>query len=184
MTKFLPISFCVLFSIQESLGQCQYSFGSPIHTKQASYFCHQYVKAALIGNFIDMADGKPKPNVNESQFGTLYPNAIIAGDPDFIRVCSVNDAQAVCPSPNGDPGYHSAIKLNNGIFASTPDASSQSIFTHQSATAFTTACPQDVQYFAAIPYITITGASAVNQGTPVVTSRSPFAKVHRLAPTP
>jgi len=74
--------------------------------------------------------------------------------------------------------------LNNGIFASTPDASSQSIFTHQSATAFTTACPQDVQYFAAIPYITITGASAVNQGTPVVTSRSPFAKVHRLAPTP
>ena len=66
MTKFLPISFCVLFSIQESLGQCQYSFGSPIHTKQASYFCHQYVKAALIGNFIDMADGKPKPNVNES----------------------------------------------------------------------------------------------------------------------
>lgn len=135
------------------------------HFKQAQYFCHQYVKAALIGNFIDMADGKPKPTANESQFATLYPNATIAGDPDFIRVCSVNDAKAVCPSPGGDTGFHSAIILNNGIFASTPNASSNWIYYHQGPRAFTTACLGEEQYFAPIPNIQLSGASAVNQGT-------------------
>ncbi len=161
METFLLISLCLFISIQESLGQCQFSSGTPIHTKQAGYFCHQYVKAALLGNWVDMSTGIPTHP--ESNF--LSYTGEIATDPNFIRVCSINDARAVVPAPYGNTSYHSAIKLNNGLFASTPDATSQSIFTHQSATAFTTACPQDVQYFTAIPDITISSASAVNPGT-------------------
>lgn len=142
------------------------------HFKQAQYFCHQYVKAALIGNFIDMTDGKPKPTANESQFATLYPNATIAGDPDFIRVCSVNDAKAVCPSPGGDTGFHSAIILNNGIFASTPNASSNWIYYHQGPRAFTTACLGEEQYFAPIPNIQISGNSGTNQGMTITLTLS------------
>ena len=161
MTKFLLISFCLFFDIQQSLGQCQFSFGSYRHTKQASYYCHQYVKAALLGNWVDMATGIP----THPESGFLSYSGEIATDPNFIRVCSINDARAVVPAPYGNTSYHSAIKLDNGIFASTPDASDPNIYTHQSATPFTTACPQDVQYFAAIPNITISGVSAVNQGT-------------------
>jgi hypothetical protein len=159
--KYVLISVLLFISIQKSLGQCQFSSGSPIHTKQASYFCHQYVKAALLGNWVDMSTGIPTHP--ESNF--LSYSGEIATDPNFIRVCSINDARAIVPAPFGNTAYHSAIKLNNGLFASTPDADSEDIFTHQSATAFTTACPQNVQYFAAIPYITKSGVSAVNQGT-------------------
>jgi hypothetical protein len=159
--KYLFIFLLVFTSTRESLGQCQYRSGSPIHTKQASYFCHQYVKAALLGNWVDMATGIPTHPENNF----LSYSGEIATDPNFIRVCSINDAKAIVPAPFGNTAYHSAIKLNNGIFASTPDASDPNIYTHQSATAFTTACPQDVQYFAAIPHIMVSGALAVNPGT-------------------
>jgi len=152
----------VLFGLRlvsYSQTQCQFSFGSPIHTKQASYYCHQYVKGALLGNMVDMATGLPTSPENNF----LTYSGEVATDPNFIQVC-VNDAKAIVPSPLGNTAYHSAIKLNDGIFASTPDASSQSIYSHQSATAFTTACPQDVQYYATIPNVTISGTSATNQG--------------------
>lgn len=161
MKSYISISL-ILFGLQlvsYSQTQCQFSSGSPIYTKQASYYCHQYVKAALLGNWVDMATGLPTHA--ESDFLTY--SGEVATDPNFIQVC-VGDAKAIVPSPRGNTAYHSAIKLNNGIFASTPDGSTQSIFTHQSATAFTTACPEEVKYYAPIPNITIAGTSAANQG--------------------
>lgn len=178
MTKFLLISFCLFFDIQQSLGQCQFSFGSYRHTKQASYYCHQYVKAALLGNWVDMATGIP----THPESGFLSYSGEIATDPNFIRICSINDARAVVPAPYGNTSYHSAIKLDNGIFASTPDASDPNIYTHQSATAFTTACPQDVQYFAAIPNITISGVYQGTQFTLTLTNNSqPFPSFIQLS---
>ncbi|MBL7877980.1 MAG: hypothetical protein JNL53_20105 [Cyclobacteriaceae bacterium] len=161
MKSYMLLSI-VLFGLRlvlYSQTQCQLTFGSPIHTKQASYYCHQYVKGALLGNLVDMATGLPTSS--ESNF--LNYSGEVATDPNFIQVC-VNDAKAIVPSPQGNTAYHSAIKLSNGIFTSTPDASSQSIYSHQSATAFTTACPQDVQYYSTIPNVTISGTSATNQG--------------------
>lgn len=161
MKSYILLYF-VLFGLRlvsYSQTQCQFSSGSPIHTKQASYYCHQYVKGALLGNMVDMATGLPTSPENNF----LTYSGEVATDPNFIQVC-VNDAKAIVPSPLGSTAYHSAIKLNNGIFASTPDASSQSIYSHQSATAFTTACPQDVQYYSTIPNVTISGTSATNQG--------------------
>lgn len=161
MKKYLTLAIAVLlFSNTQSFGQCQYSSGSPIHTKQASYFCHQYVKAALLQNWVDLATGLP----THAEADFLNFAGDIHSDQNFIKVCSINDARVVLPSPGGDPAFHSALKLNNGIFASTPNGSTEHIYTHQSATAFTTACPASIQYYAAIPNIAVTGSSGVNQG--------------------
>ncbi|MEI9919076.1 MAG: hypothetical protein WDO14_09785 [Bacteroidota bacterium] len=161
MKKYVTLSIVgLLFSYSESFGQCQYSSGSPIYTKQATYYCHQYVKAALLQNWVDLATGFPTHA--ESDFVNFTGD--IHTDQNFIRVCSINDARVVLPCPGGDCSYHSALKMNNGIFASTPNGSTASIYSHQSATAFTTACPADIQYYAAIPNIIISGSSGVNQG--------------------
>ncbi len=164
MKKYLTLSIVfVLFSFAHSFGQsCQYTSGSPIYTKQASYFCHQYVKAALLNGWVDLNTGFPTHS--ESDFVNLTGD--IHTDQNFIEVCSLSDAQVVLPSPGGDRSFHSAFKLTNGtgIFASTPNGSTASIYTHQSPTAFTTACPSDVRYYAAIPNIIISGSSGVNQG--------------------
>jgi hypothetical protein len=114
----------------------------------------------LLQNWVDLATGIP----THAEADFLNFTGDIHSDQNFIQVCSINDARVVLPSPGGDPSFHSALKLNNGIFASTPNGSTQHIYTHQSATAFTTACPANIKYYAAIPNIIISGSSGVNQG--------------------
>lgn len=161
MKKYLTLSIVIwLFSNFLLFDDCDYPPVNYLYTKQASYYCHQYTKAALIKGWVNLATGVPTGN--ESSFVNITGN--IHDDLDFIEVCSISDAGAVLPCPGGDPAYHSAIKLNNGLFASTPVASDPNIYTHQSQTAFTTACPENVRYFAAIPNVMISGSSGVNQG--------------------
>jgi hypothetical protein len=158
MKKHILLVLILFVCITKSSGQCNNGTGSNIYTKQASYNCHQFVRAALIGNYVNLTTGVPVSN--ESQFTSLYSTASIATDQDFIRVCSSADAKAVVPVGNG--ADHSSIILNNGIFASTPNGSTQYIYTHQNPRTFTTACSEE--YYAPIPQITISGTSAVNQG--------------------
>jgi|JI9StandDraft_2_1071091.scaffolds.fasta_scaffold35343_2 hypothetical protein len=124
------------------------------------YSCHQYVKAALLNNWVNLATGKPISN--EDQFEGLSITEI-AEDPNFIQV-SVDDAQAVTPLHGGyNNAYHSALKLSGGTFASAP-SSTYHIYQTPNPRWYTNACPGEEEYYAAIPYITITGYSAVNQG--------------------
>jgi hypothetical protein len=106
-----------MVSVVESFGQCNNGTGSDIYTKQADYNCHQYVKAALIGGYVDLTAGKPTSN--EGNYESLYTPYTIANDQNFIQVCSKSDANAVVPVGQG--ADHSAIIRNNGIFASTPN---------------------------------------------------------------
>lgn len=117
------------------------------------------LRAALIGNCVNLTTGVPVSN--ENQFTSLYSTGTITTDQNFIRVCSSSDAKAVVPVGNG--ADHSSIILNNGIFSSTPNGSTQYIYTHQNPRTFTTAYSEE--YYAPIPQIIISGASAVNQGT-------------------
>lgn len=162
MKKIYLFALLLFISVFELFSQCEneviYSPG--FYTKQASYYCHQYVKAALIGNHVDMATGVPS---DESQYASLYPNVSIATDPDFIQVC-ITDAKAVVPVHYGNTAYHSAIILSNGLFASTPNESSQWVYKTISPRAFTSACLGDEQYYAPIPDIKISGTTATNQG--------------------
>jgi len=161
MKKYLLFGTLTFTCLFDSLGQCPNDNGfSIIHTKPsgANYNCHQYVRAALLGiNYVSLNTGVPISN--ESQFATLYSFYTIATDQDFIRVC-LSDAKAVVPVGNG--ADHSAIILNNGIFASTPNGSTQHVYSHENARTFTTACSQE--YYAPIPQIAISGTSATNQG--------------------
>lgn len=136
---------------------CENGEGAKIHVKQADYICHQYVKAALLGGYVNLSTGLPTHT--ESAF-VNFSTVEVANDPDFIRVCS-SDAKAVVPIW-GQYG-HSAILLTDGSFASTPSASTDHIFKHTNPRAFTTGCDQ--KYYAPIPQINISGVSSVNQGT-------------------
>ena len=124
--------------------------GDYIHTKKASYNCYQYTRASLLHNNVNLSSGYPFSG---------YTVSTIIGDQNFIRVCSLSQAKAVAFLEVG----HSVIKLNDGRFAFTfdgypdvetsffPDASSQ-------------ACDGDEEYYDAIPNITISGGTQVNQG--------------------
>lgn len=164
LKKYKLIALLLLVSIVELFSQCPNEIvGSPgFYTKQASYYCHQYVKAALIGGYVNMATGVPS---NESQYSSLYENANIATDKDFIRVCSESDAKAFVPVHYGNNAYHSAIRLSDGQFASTPGSTNLWVYKHNTPRAFTSACLDDVEYYSPIPNIQISGSSAVNQGT-------------------
>lgn len=160
MRLFVLFSLILMVSVVESFGQCNNGTGSVIYTKQATYNCHQYVKAALIGGYVDLSTGDPISN--EAQYESLYTPYTIANDQNFIQVCSKSDANAVVPVGQG--ADHSAIIRNDGIFASTPNGQgSDYIYTHQNPRTFTTACNQE--WYSAIPDIKISGPSAVNQGS-------------------
>jgi hypothetical protein len=158
MKKYIYLCFLPFFSLS-LFGQCPNSNGNSIHTKLYDYGCYQYVRAALLGGYVNMSTGIP---TNESVF-TNYPNVTIQSDQNFIQVCSKTDAKAVVPVGGG--AGHNAIILNNGLFASTPNSgpSAPDVHSHQSPRAFTSACSEE--YYAAIPDIAISGITAVNQGT-------------------
>lgn len=165
MKRLLIFSLLLFASVIESFGQCNNGTGSNIYTKQATYNCHQYVKAALIGGYVNLSTGKPTSN--ENQYASLYTPYTIATDQNFIQVCSKSDADAVVPVGHG--ADHSAIIRNDGIFASTPNGQgSDYIYSHQNPRTFTTACNQE--WYAAIPDIKISGPSAVNQGANITLS--------------
>lgn len=139
MKKYILLLLILFISLIKIFGQCNNGTGSNIYTKQASYNCHQYVRAALIGNYVNLTTGVPVSN--ENQFTSLYSTGTITTDQNFIRVCSSSDAKAVVPVGNG--ADHSSIILNNGIFSSTPNGSTQYIYTHQNPRTFTTACSEE-----------------------------------------
>ncbi len=169
MKKYIIVLLISVISIIEVIGQtgCQNEIiSSPgFYTKQANYFCHQYVKAALLGDmmgngWVDLATGIPTHS--ESNF--LNFTGEIATDQNFIQVCTKSNAKAVVPSPGGNTEFHSAIILDNGLFASTPNGSTQYIYKHQNPRTFTSACIGEEKYYAPIPQIVISGASTANQG--------------------
>lgn len=136
LKNLITIFLLLVTSIIDSFSQCNNGTGSDIYTKQSNYNCHQFVRAALIGNYVNFTTGIPISN--ESQYTSLYSTSTIAADQNFIRVCSSSNARAVVPVGNG--ADHSSIILDNGIFASTPNGSTDYIYTHQNPRTFTTAC--------------------------------------------
>ncbi len=153
--------FLVVLTI-ESIGQqqtgCNNGLGSSFHVKQAEYSCHQYVKAALIGGYVNLTTGVPThPESDFLDFTSLE----IPFDQNFIRVCSASVARAVVPVW-GSYG-HSSLILTDGSFASTPNNEVLNIFKHFNPRTFTTACTEE--YYAAIPQLVVSGVSTVNQGT-------------------
>jgi hypothetical protein len=140
----------------ECASQCDNGQGSDIYDKQADYSCHQYVKAALLNDWVNLSTGIPTHD--ESDF--LGFSGDVASDENFIRVCSKSDAGAVVPV--GASAYHSAIILNNGFFVSSPNNDVKNLYQHQNPRTFTSACNEE--WYAAIPDIKISGSSGVNQG--------------------
>lgn len=137
---------------------CENFAGSYLHTKptEVNYNCHQYTRAALLGDHVNMTSGIPS---NEASFSANYSGNTIIGDQNFIRVCSLSQAKAVA-FYNVD---HSVIKLADGTFAFT---FSQYAYVETSyfPRAGTAACDGDEEYYDAIPNIAVSGSSATNQG--------------------
>ncbi|MCE7865111.1 MAG: hypothetical protein DYG99_16380 [Bacteroidetes bacterium CHB5] len=95
---------------------------------------------------------------NEGSFSSYSQNNI-AGDQNFIRVCSLSHAKAVAFVA----ADHSVIKLTDGTFGFT---FSQYPYVEASyyPAASSQACDADKEYYDAIPNIAVSGNSAVNQG--------------------
>lgn len=70
MKLFVLFTLILMVSVVESYGQCNNGPGSDIYEKKADYNCHQYVKAALIGGYVNLSNGHPTSN--EAQFDALY----------------------------------------------------------------------------------------------------------------
>lgn len=134
---------------------CSNPPGDYLHTKNASYNCYQYTRAALLHNNVNLSSGYPS---NEGSFPG-YTVSTIIGDQNFIRVCSLSQAKAVAFLEAG----HSVIKLNDGRFAFTFDGYPD-VETSFFSDASSGACDGDEQYYDAIPNIAVSGGSQVNQG--------------------
>lgn len=181
----LLVFFCIpIASIgQQPTGCDNGPVSSPgFYTKQADYYCHQYVKAALLGGWVDLATGIPTHDEND--FFDFSDQ--VATDQNFIRVCSLSQARVVVPAPAGDTYAHSALILNNGTFASTPSGSSDWIYNYTNPRALTTACLGEEQYYSAIPNIVVySSVSAVNQGMQITLTLTnngqPFPSFLQLA---
>lgn len=125
--------------------------GSPAFAKVGDYNCHEYVRGALVLGLVDLTTGQPQ-NVDLSNSNT----GTIQTDPNFIRVCSVNDAKAIAHLPIG--ADHSALIVQTHYAYSFPGGTH--VYTSGVATHYGTAC--DYEYYAAIPDVTISGPVKIN----------------------
>ncbi len=137
---------------------CTMLFGSTLFAKTSNFDCHQYVRGALVGALVDLATGNLKSGVSQSSFMS-YCTGTIINDNNFIKVCSINDAQAAVPVGHG--ADHSALRVGT-IWACTPGATDPSVYTESSPLGYTTTC--DYEMYACISNITLSGSSAVNIG--------------------
>ena len=128
------------------LTSCQPSSGSDVYTKNGTYNCHQYVKAALVENGVNLSTGEPN-NVNYS----YLPSGTIQDDDNFIRVCDATYAGAIAHLPKSQD--HSALRVGT-IYGYTYPGTSR-VWKSASALNYGTAC--DYEYFAAIPNLGISG---------------------------
>jgi hypothetical protein len=165
MKKYV-IYFAFVLAAYNGYSQCTNSSGTQFQSKSCtSYNCHQYVRAALIGGYVNMTTGVPS---NECAFSSYSSGNISSGDNNFIRVCNNSEAQAIVPVGNG--ADHSGIILSGGFpngsgfgdFAATPNGSS-ALFRHGDPESFTTACTHQV--YAVIANVIVSGPSGLNPGT-------------------
>jgi hypothetical protein len=130
-------------------GGCTATTGSPKYAKTGGYNCHQYVRAALVNNKVDLSTGQPQA----IDFSNLA-STTIQTDANFIRVCEQANADAIAHID----GDHSALRINGRYYYSYPGGTH--IWESISALNYGTAC--DFEYYAAIPDVTITGPVITN----------------------
>lgn len=118
--------------------------GTATWLKNSSYNCHGYVRGALIGHLTN-ASGMPNP-------GAVFTAAsTIQNDPNFIRVCSKGDAQALAQLPISMD--HSALIIGSTYPYATPGPGY--VWVTGMPLHYGTAC--DYEYYAAIPDVVVTG---------------------------
>lgn len=144
-----------------SNAQCTNPNGDVITGSLSNYNCHQYVRAALINNWVNLDDGTPNP-IHESSIQGTVATGPIETDDNFIRVCSNEHAKAI-----STVGFsHSAIVRTGGFvtndlgyFASTPNTGSQ-VYRQGHARSFTPSCTHKL--YSTTTGITISGPSSIN----------------------
>ena len=130
-----------------SSTNCQPVTGNGTHNKTGDYNCHEFIRGALIEDKVNLYNGKPQ----DVDFSDLS-HTTIQEDPNFIRLCAADDAEAIAHLPSNRD--HSALILGNGSFAySYP--SGDYVYTSISALNYGTAC--DYEYFASIEDIELIG---------------------------
>lgn len=118
--------------------------GTATWLKNSSYNCHGYVRGALI-NHRTAANGMPNAVAAFSVGNTIQ------NDPNFIRVCSKSDAQALAQLPIGMD--HSALVIGSTYTYATPGPG----YVWVTGMPLHYGTPCDYEYYAAIPDVTITG---------------------------
>uniref|UniRef100_UPI0040482870 hypothetical protein n=2 Tax=Roseivirga sp. TaxID=1964215 RepID=UPI0040482870 len=146
-------------------NSCPPTTGNGVYDKTGSYNCHEYVRAALIGNNqVNLSTGQPIA----VDFGPLYSHSTIQADDNFIRVCDEIYAEAIAHLPMSKD--HSAIKVDGGKYAYSFPAPGK-IWISISARNYGTAC--DYEYFASIEDIQIAGPVKIgNQYTFTLQNKS------------
>ena len=159
------IALLLVFPGVDAFSRCGNPTGNVIAGTATNYNCHQYVRAALVKNWVNMSTGYPS---NQSLIPGLS-NSTIEADNDFIKVCDRSQAKLVSMNHNDHNADHSAIVLNGGFysndygdFASTPGTGTP-VYRHGHARTSTTACSHS--FFTTTTSVIISGSSYISPGT-------------------
>jgi len=137
---FTTLAVVFLLARFESHGQCSVIGASDCTVNNPdeidsnrNYNCHQYVRAALLGDgLVNPINGEPTGSSSSFSDTDIFPTSDIATDSSFVRVCGNRYAEAISFTTSD----HSALILGTSSgreYASTPGPDSP-LYRHGCAT--------------------------------------------------